>query len=76
MDVRETMGVCETPSTWHKSSASQNGDCVEWGYTKTRVYVRDSKNPSQSPLGFTYSEWWSFIAGIKLGEADLDIKDA
>jgi hypothetical protein len=67
------MSEHETPSTWRKSSFSQNIDCAEWSFTETRVYLRNSSDPSEHKLEFTYAEWRAFIEGVKSGEADLDI---
>lgn len=60
------------PSSWHRSSFSQSGDCVEWEYSETSVFVRTSKDPFGKTLEFTHAEWRAFIAGVKFGEADLN----
>jgi hypothetical protein len=69
------MRAGEMPSTWHKSSFSQGGDCVEWARTKELIHVRNSNDPSGRTLDFTHSEWQAFINGVKAGEADLDSED-
>jgi hypothetical protein len=58
---------------WTKSSRSYSNDCLEWALAadESRIHVRDSKNPTGPVLTFTRSEWAAFIAGAKLGEADL-----
>jgi hypothetical protein len=66
------MSERESPSTWRKSSFSQNVDCAEWSCTETRVYLRNSSDPSEQILEFTHAEWRAFVEGVKSGEADLD----
>jgi hypothetical protein len=55
---------------WHKSSFSQNGDCVEIAFKDKKVLVRDSKQTDESFLIFTSSEWSAFLAGVRNGEFD------
>ena len=55
---------------FHPASSCANGSCVEVSHVEDQVLVRDSKDPSQTPLSFTYSEWDAFIAGVKAGEFD------
>ena len=69
------MSESEAPWSWRRSSFSQSGDCVEWNYSESFVYVRTSKNPLGQVLQFTHSEWRAFIAGAKSGEADLDAEE-
>jgi hypothetical protein len=66
------MSEREIPSTWRKSSFSQNTDCAEWSRTETRVYLRNSGDAAERVLEFTHAEWSAFIEGVKSGEADLD----
>jgi hypothetical protein len=55
-----------------KSSSCSLGSCVEVGVDATgTVFVRDSKSPEMSPLGFTADEWIAFLDGVKKGEFDL-----
>lgn len=60
---------------FQKSSSSGkfdgNSNCVEVAFVPNAVGVRDSKNPTQSVLQFTRSEWAAFIQGVKAGEFDL-----
>jgi Domain of unknown function (DUF397) len=65
----------ETPSAWRKSTFSQGGDCVEWRFADSSIFMRTSKDPSGPVLKFSYSEWRAFIAGVKDGQADLDSAD-
>jgi hypothetical protein len=37
------------------------------------VYVRDTKRDDGGILAFTREEWASFVAGVRLGEFDLDL---
>lgn len=62
-------------SSWRKSSFSQSGDCVEWRFSESFVYVRASKSPTGQVLKFTHSEWRAFVAGAKSGEADFNAVD-
>jgi hypothetical protein len=55
---------------WHKSSFSQNGDCVEISFSDREVLVRHSKHPEDAVLTFNSSEWAAFIAGARTGEFD------
>ncbi len=34
------------------------------------VYIRDSKDLSQTPLRFTAQEWTAFVQGVKSGQFD------
>ena len=69
------MSEHETPSTWFKSSFSQNTDCAEWSCTETRVYLRNSGDPTGRMLQFTHAEWRAFVEGVKSGEADLTVAE-
>ncbi len=66
------MGEREVPSTWRKSSFSQNSDCAEWSYSENFVFFRNSKDSPVRELQFTHAEWKAFIKGIKSGEADIE----
>jgi hypothetical protein len=58
-------------STWHKSSLSGQGECVEVRrHSGGFVQVRDSKAPDSGVLSFTPREWIAFIGGVKAGEFD------
>jgi len=40
---------------------------------EARLYVmRDAANPDAGELYFTQAEWDAFVAGVKVGEFDLD----
>lgn len=41
-------------STW---SGGNGGNCVEWAFASTGVYVRDSKDRDGTELRFTHAEW-------------------
>lgn len=58
-------------ATWHKSSRSQSGDCVEVALIGDVVGLRDSKNPDQGVLAFSPREWSAFVQGVKRGDFDL-----
>ena len=68
---------------WRKSTYSHTNGCVEvaftevtvlhgesWG-TRTRVIVRDSKDPAGPTLVFTPAEWEAFIDGIRDNQFNL-----
>lgn len=65
------MSAFGTPANWRKSSFSQNGDCIEVAYTKTKVFVRDSKGHPGAVLKFGCFEWKLFIAAVKSRESNL-----
>lgn len=52
---------------WRKSSRCGNTTCVEVAADQTAVYVRDSKNLGQAPLGFTYDDWSAFLENVAAG---------
>jgi hypothetical protein len=56
---------------YRTSSFCDFGNCVEVGRTPEGSFlVRDNKNPDQSPLEFSSSEWSAFVSGVKNGEFD------
>lgn len=65
-------------AVWRKSSFSggNGGSCVEVASLNGgRVGVRDSKDQSGPTLIFTFTEWRTFIGGIKGGEFDNPTTD-
>jgi hypothetical protein len=50
---------------WRKSSrstgAGSNGNCVEVAFAGPAVAVRDSKNPTASPLAFPATSFTTFL---------------
>jgi hypothetical protein len=58
-------------SSWRKSTASGQGNCVEVAHLGDRVLVRDSKDPGGPALTFSRSEWDAFIIGARSGEFNL-----
>lgn len=61
---------------WHKSSSSEDSNCVEVAVTAGRVFVRDSRDRSGRILEFTYPEWHAFLAGVRNNEFDVDVPAA
>ncbi|HKR52533.1 MAG TPA: DUF397 domain-containing protein [Pseudonocardiaceae bacterium] len=60
-----------TAAAWRKSSFSADGvewDCVQAAGSRGRVWVRDSKNPLGSVLGFTREGWAAFLVGVQCDE--------
>jgi hypothetical protein len=55
---------------WHKHSSPTGDNCVEVGALQegTGVAVRNSKQPDGPAIVFTWSEWLSFLAGVKLDQ--------
>jgi hypothetical protein len=53
-------------------SGADNPACVEVGFAITEILLRDSKDPYGPVLRFTPAEWRAFLAGVKVGEFDLD----
>lgn len=60
-----------TPS-WHKSTFSATGNCLEAAYSGGSVLIRDSKDRLPYVLQFTPAEWRAFISGVRAGEFDLE----
>jgi hypothetical protein len=48
---------------WLKPCAS--GACLEWAFSVNAVHVRDSKDPSATPLTFSPEEWAAFLHGVR-----------
>jgi hypothetical protein len=72
---RKEHGMVEVPpppteASWHKSTASSAGACVEVAHAEGHVWVRDSKDPGGPVLGFTQKEWDAFLVGVQRGEFD------
>jgi len=50
--------------SWHKSSHSGGGNCVEIAASGRRVRVRHSRRP-ESEMSFCRAVWASFVAHIQ-----------
>jgi hypothetical protein len=57
---------------WHKSSRSDDTNCVEVAIGPAGVFVRHSQDHSGRILSFTYSEWHTFLSGVRKNEFDVD----
>lgn len=55
---------------WRKSSYCSDAACVEVAHQPGRVLMRDSKDPSQTPLEFPDEAWAAFLKGVRAGEFD------
>jgi hypothetical protein len=56
---------------WRKARRSvYNGDCVEVAAMRSKVLVRDSKNPGGAALGYSTGAWQSFLSSAKHGRFD------
>ncbi|GAA4035692.1 hypothetical protein GCM10022247_71690 [Allokutzneria multivorans] len=64
MRVPDSSGVL-----WRKSSRSNGSgnECVEIGFARTRVLIRDSKNPDGPALTFGPAAWNRFLGAVKAG---------
>lgn len=60
--------------SFHKSTFSEQGGCVEVGRSDGVIQVRDTKNPGGGTLAFNAQEWAAFIAGVKAGEFDEEAR--
>ncbi|XVU28145.1 DUF397 domain-containing protein [Actinoplanes sp. CA-054009] len=60
-------------NNWHKSSRSDEGNCVEVSSSDdgTLVGVRDTKDRNGHHLRFDRQSWDSFIDGVRDGQFDL-----
>jgi Domain of unknown function (DUF397) len=71
---KKEYGMVEVPppstASWQKSSATKAGACVQITRTHEYVWVRDSKNPRGSALGFTHEGWAAFLGGVQRDEFD------
>lgn len=62
-------------ASWQKSRLSNDADgaCVEIARTQETVWIRDSKDPLGSVLGFTREGWAAFIVGVQRREFDRSV---
>lgn len=53
-----------TDRHYTKSSRSggSGGNCVQWAFDGSTVYLRDSKNPTGPELPMTHTQWHDFLA--------------
>lgn len=59
---------------WVRSSFCDGGTCVEVAQQgDSHVLVRDGKNP-RMVLRVNRSDWDAFLAGVKVGEFDADVR--
>jgi hypothetical protein len=54
-----------TAASWQKSSATNTQECLEMLRTRTRVWVRDSKDPRGPVLEFAPVTWAAFLGGVR-----------
>ncbi|HEY2763029.1 MAG TPA: DUF397 domain-containing protein [Pseudonocardiaceae bacterium] len=50
---------------WRKSRMSGTGNCLEVAVARERVWIRDSKSPSELVLGCTPAGWAAFLSGVQ-----------
>ncbi|NEC85669.1 DUF397 domain-containing protein [Streptomyces sp. SID12501] len=56
------------PLHWQKSSFSEGGDgntCIEIADVRTRIAIRDSKDPAQGTLSFPPRAFTTFVDALK-----------
>lgn len=54
---------------WRTSTrSSHNGNCVEVGFGRQSVAVRDTKNRTAGHLTVAPEQWCEFVARVKRGE--------
>ena len=58
---------------WHKSSASEESNCVQVAATHLSVLVRNSRDRSGKVLSFTCGEWDAFLARVRNNELRVDV---
>lgn len=62
-----------TTAAWRKSIMSDSGGCVEVARSGEHIGVRDTKDRGAGPvLVFNNKEWTAFLAGVRLGEFELN----
>ncbi|NEA61528.1 DUF397 domain-containing protein [Streptomyces sp. SID12488] len=62
-----------SPLLWQKSSFSEGGDgntCVEIADVRTRIAIRDSKDPAQGTLSFPPRAFAMFLEVFKTDTSD------
>lgn len=50
---------------WRRACESATLECVEVLILKTKVKIRDSKDPDGPWLSFSHDEWDQFTEGVK-----------
>lgn len=60
----------------HKSSTSDESNCVEVTATCSSVLVRNSRERAGKVLSLTYGEWDAFLAGVRNNEFSVDVLTA
>ncbi|HWG97917.1 MAG TPA: DUF397 domain-containing protein [Pilimelia sp.] len=61
------MAGVDTPRFWRRSSRCESLHCVEVGWTRGRVHVRDSTQPHGAQVVFSTTAWRQFCAAIRVG---------
>jgi hypothetical protein len=59
---------------WQRSTRCDSVTCVEVAMLGERIAVRDGKAPDGAILFFSPAEWAAFVAGVKAGEFDPEIR--
>lgn len=58
---------------WRTSATCATQDCVAVAMSGDTVYVRRAEAPAGLTLEFTTEEWRAFLAGVRLGQFDVDL---
>jgi Domain of unknown function (DUF397) len=68
----DVAGRAGSDQGWHKSSTSEESNCVEVAITHSSVLIRNSRDRSGNVLSFTHGEWDAFLAGVRNNEFSLE----
>jgi hypothetical protein len=63
---------CEAVNCVEVDTGCDNVQCVEVDTDRRGVAIRNSASPGGEFVAFTREEWAAFIAGVKLGEFDVE----
>lgn len=69
-------GQVDPELRWHKSSTSEETNCVEVAVGRSSVLLRSSRDGSGKILSFTFEEWDAFLAGVRKNEFSVDVLTA
>ncbi len=53
--------------TWLKANGCESSGCVEVAAAGGEVFVRNSRDPDGTRIGFTRQEWLDFVRGVRAG---------
>jgi Domain of unknown function (DUF397) len=50
---------------WHRSSQCRDGHCIEVGFRRDVVLLRDSKHPERPAIPLAFQEWSAFMVRMR-----------